>query len=86
MFWSWSHAVLIKGNKQTNIEYNINYIKGIWVIKRGFFTLIELEKIFYLFSISIDCEILSWSGMTFEKKNLILFKESMTIMLRTKMI
>ena len=27
MFWSWPHVILIKGNKQTYIRYNMNYMK-----------------------------------------------------------
>jgi len=37
------------------------------VIKRGFIILGELGKMFYLFSNSIDWEILGQSGMRFEK-------------------
>jgi hypothetical protein len=37
------------------------------VIKRGFITLGELEKMFHLFSNSIDWEILSQDEMRFEK-------------------
>ena len=43
-------------------------------------------KIFFLFSNSIDCEIPSQDGMSFEKSFKILLKEFLTIMLRTKMI
>jgi hypothetical protein len=39
-----------------------------------------------LFSNSIDCEIFGQGGMSFEKSFKILFKESITIMLKTKMI
>jgi hypothetical protein len=39
-----------------------------------------------LFSNNIDCEILGQGGMSFEKSFKILFKESITIMLKTKMI
>jgi len=41
--------------------------EGIWVIKKGFITLGELGKVFYLFLNSIDCEILGQGGMRFEK-------------------
>jgi hypothetical protein len=41
------YVIPIKSNK---------LYEGIWVIKRGFITLSELEKIFYLFSNSIDCK------------------------------
>jgi hypothetical protein len=37
------------------------------VIKRGFITLDELAKIFYMFSNSIDWEILSQGAIRFEK-------------------
>jgi hypothetical protein len=37
------------------------------VIKRGFITLVELEKMFSLFLNSIDWEILDKDGMRFEK-------------------
>jgi hypothetical protein len=37
------------------------------VIKRGFITLGELEKIFHMFSNNIDWEILGQCGMRFEK-------------------
>ena len=37
------------------------------MIKGGFITLGELEKIFHMFSNSIDWEILGQSGMRFEK-------------------
>ena len=37
------------------------------MIKRGFITLGELEKIFHLFSNSIEWEIISQGGMRFEK-------------------
>ena len=67
MLWFWLHIVLIKGNKQTNTEYNMNYIKVIWVIKREFTTLCELEKIFHAFSNSIDCENLIHGEMKFKK-------------------
>jgi hypothetical protein len=45
----------------------------------------NLKKTIHLFSNSIDCEILGQGGMSFEKSYRILFKESMNIMLRTKM-
>jgi hypothetical protein len=41
--------------------------KGTWMIKRGFITLDELGKIFYLFSNSINWEILGQRGMRFQK-------------------
>jgi hypothetical protein len=41
---------------------------------------------FHQFSNSINCEILGQSRMSFEKSSKILFKELMTIMLRTNMI
>jgi hypothetical protein len=41
--------------------------EGIWVIKRGFITFSELEKIFYLFLNNIDCKTLNQCGMRFEK-------------------
>ena len=50
------------------------------MIKRWFITLDKLEKIFNLFSNSIDWEILSQSGIRFEKKFQILFKQLMIIM------
>jgi hypothetical protein len=37
------------------------------VIKRGFITPGELEKIFHLFSNNIDYQILAQGGMRFEK-------------------
>jgi hypothetical protein len=39
-----------------------------------------------MFSNSIDCEILGQGRMSFEKSFKILFKESMTTMLRSKII
>ena len=50
------HIVLIKGNKQEDIMYNINYIN---VIKREFISIGELGKKFNLFSNNIDCKSLS---------------------------
>jgi hypothetical protein len=41
---------------------------------------------FHMFLNSIDCEIFSQGGMNFEKSLKIVFKESMTIMLKTNMI
>ena len=37
------------------------------MIKKGFITLGELEKMFYMFSNGIDWEILNQDGMRFEK-------------------
>jgi len=37
------------------------------VIKKGFITLDELEKIFHMFSNSIDCENIGQCGIRFEK-------------------
>ena len=44
------------------------------VIKRAPITLVELEKKIYLFSNSIDCEILTQGEMRFEKNFKNLFK------------
>jgi hypothetical protein len=56
-------------------------------MKREFITLGELRKMFHLFSNSIiDCEIFSQDEMNFEKSFKILFKELITIMLRTRTI
>jgi hypothetical protein len=41
--------------------------EGIWVMKKGFTTLNKLEKIFHMFSCSIDCEILAQGRMKFKK-------------------
>jgi len=37
------------------------------VINKGFINLVELEKIFHMFSNSIDCDILVYNGMIFER-------------------
>jgi len=42
-------------------------IESVWMIKREFFTLDELKKMFHLLSNSIDWEILGKGGMRFEK-------------------
>jgi len=50
------------------------------------YTLSKLEKMFHIFSNNIDCEILVQDEMRFEKSFQILFKESITMVLRTNMI
>jgi hypothetical protein len=40
---------------------------NIWVIKRRFIILGELDKIYHMFSNSIDCELISQGGIRFEK-------------------
>ena len=49
--------------------------------KRGFITICELGKTFHMLKNSSDYDILEQNRMRFEK---ILFKESMTIVLRKK--
>ena len=58
----------------------------IFKCKNRFIILGELEKLFHVFSNSIDCEIIGQCGMSFEKSFKILSKELMTIMWRTNMI
>jgi hypothetical protein len=43
-----------KGKKWADVEYNIDYMK-VFEWSRGFITLDELEKMFHMFSNSIDC-------------------------------
>jgi hypothetical protein len=56
------------------------------VIKKLFIFLYELEKIFYIVSKGINCEILVEYGMGFEKGFQILIKKSMIMVLRTNRI
>ena len=55
---------LNRGNKEAVIRDTL--YEGTWVIKRWFITLSELEKIFYLFSNSIDWEIVDQDRMRFK--------------------
>ena len=54
------------------------------MIKKGFMTLDELEKMFHMFSNSIDNKILAQCTITFEKSFLILFKELIIIDVQKK--
>jgi hypothetical protein len=50
-----------------DIGYIMNYMKVLEWSKEDFITLCELEKMFHLFSNSIDWEILGQGGMRFKK-------------------
>jgi len=71
-----------RSNKMIDIGYIMNYMKVFEWSREDFITLCELEKIFNLFSNSIDWEILSQGGMRFKKDlksysndQLVLFRE-----------
>jgi len=54
LYFDYVTNYLNRGNEEANIRYIMNYIKGIWAIKRGFITLDELEKLFHMFLNSMD--------------------------------
>jgi hypothetical protein len=58
---------LNRGNKLTDIMYNMNYMKVFEWLRKWFITLGELEKMFYLFLNSINWEILGQCEIRFEK-------------------
>jgi hypothetical protein len=49
---------LNRGNEGADIEYSMNYMKVLEWSRESFITLDKLEKMFHLFSNSIDWEIL----------------------------